>query len=292
MKGGNAVIVFALQALHDAGVLHDRPITVFLTGDEEQPGALPLTRLELIEEARRSSIALGFEGASGPASATVARRGVSAWRLDVEARTGHSSRIFSDTPGYGAVYEAARILDAFRRALAGEPDLTLNPGVLAAGAEAGVDADNAEGRAAGKSNIIAARAVATGDLRFLTQDQLEMARSTMRNIARQNLPGTRATLVFEDRYPAMAPSDANTRLLRVFDAVSRDLGTGTIHPDDPAQRGAADVSFVAPFVAAMDGLGPQGAGAHAEGESLSIPSVRIATQRAALLIYRLTHPTN
>jgi glutamate carboxypeptidase len=59
--------------------------------------------------------------------------------------------------------------------------------------------------------------------------------------------------------------------------------------NDPSKRGAADISFAAPHVAAsMDGLGPKGGHDHTPQEWLDVPSVRDATARAALLIYRLT----
>ena len=57
---------------------------------------------------------------------------------------------------------------------------------------------------------------------------------------------------------------------------------------DPGARGAADISFAAPFVDALAGLGPLGRGAHAEGESLELDSIPVATARAAVFIYRLT----
>ena len=288
MKGGNAVILFALKALQDAGALQDAAITVMLTGDEEDPGDVEVVRRELIAEARRADAVLEFEGSAGPHHATIARRGVSRWQLDVEARTGHSSQIFTDALGYGAVYEVARILDAFRRALDSETYLTLNPGIAVAGTGATLDQTGSIAEASGKSNILASRAIVEGDLRFMTEEQKEMARSTMRNIVRQNLPGTRATITFRDRYPAMPPTAGNERLFRLFDAASRDLGLGGIQPIDPGVRGAADVSFAAPYADALAGLGPNGGGAHAEGERMVVASLRIATLRAALLIYRLT----
>jgi glutamate carboxypeptidase len=288
MKGGNAVILFGLKALFDAGALRDATITVMLTGDEEDPGEVDVVRRELIAEAKRAAAVLEFEGSAGPHHATIARRGVSRWQLVVEARTGHSSQIFTESLGYGAVYEVARILDAFRRALDSETYLTLNPGLAVAGTEAAFDKTGSIGEASGKTNVLASHAVVEGDMRFMTEDQKEMARSTMRNIVRQNLPGTRATITFRDRYPAMPPTAGNERLFRLFDTASRDLGFGGIQPIDPGARGAADISFAAPHADALAGLGPNGGGSHAEGEHMEIASLRIATQRAALLIYRLT----
>ncbi|MEZ4702724.1 MAG: M20/M25/M40 family metallo-hydrolase [Rhodothermales bacterium] len=290
MKGGNAVILYALAALQEAGALHDAAITVMLTGDEEDPESIEIERRELIDEARRADVALGFEGSVGPHHATIARRGVSEWALEVESRTGHSSQIFTDAMGYGAVFEAARILDAFRRALSGEENLTINPGLVVGGAEATYDALAAAGEAEGKTNVLAARVIVQGDLRFLTEEQKEMARSTMRNIARQNLPGTRATITFREGYPAMSPTEGNQRLFRLFDTTSRDLGHGGIQPIDPGLRGAADISFASTYTDALSGLGPMGSGSHAVGERLDIASLEIATIRAAVFIYRLTRP--
>ena len=59
-------------------------------------------------------------------------------------------------------------------------------------------------------------------------------------------------------------------------------------PADPMLRGAGDASFVAPFVAALDGLGAPGSGMHAPGESVNLAGLPLQSKRIALLIYRLT----
>jgi glutamate carboxypeptidase len=110
----------------------------------------------------------------------------------------------------------------------------------------------------------------------------------MREIVARNLHRTSAQITFSDGYPAMAPTEGNKKLLEIYDQVSRDLGYGPITPLDPAARGAADISFVAPHIDALSGLGPHGSGAHSVEDRLHLPSLAIATQRAALLIYRLT----
>jgi glutamate carboxypeptidase len=70
--------------------------------------------------------------------------------------------------------------------------------------------------------------------------------------------------------------------------VNRDLGTPTMEALDPGRRGAADVSFVAPYVDALAGLGANGSGAHAPGERIDLQTLPLQVKRAALLIYRLT----
>ncbi len=55
----------------------------------------------------------------------------------------------------------------------------------------------------------------------------------------------------------------------------------------PARRGAADISFVAPYADGLAGMGPDGAGSHAEGESVDLRSFTRQAQRAAILMSRL-----
>ncbi len=289
MKGGDVVILYALKALHSAGLLKDTQIIVAFTGDEENTGKpLSVSRKDLIEAARRSDAALAFETATGFGEATVARRGSSGWRLEVTGRQAHSAGVFSPRVGDGAIYEAARILNAFHDQLKGEQYLTFNPGIIMGGTEVDYDAAAGTGQVSGKGNIVAKTAVVTGDLRFISEEQKERARSTMRQIVAQCLPGTAAKITFQDSYPAMPPTPGNEALLAVLNRISLDLGHGPVKPYDPGARGAGDVSFVAPYVSSIDGLGVMGSGAHSLHETMNPRTFQALTQRAALLIYRLT----
>lgn len=287
MKGGDVAIIGALRALDAVGALKDAQVIVVMTGDEESAGApLELARKDLIDAAKRSDIALAFEG--GRASrGSIARRGASSWTITTSARQAHSAGVFSTGSGYGAVYELARILDTFRREMAGEPTLTFNPGLIAGGTDVVRDSSGTSVTATGKANIISPKAFASGDLRFLRESQKDSARAHMRAIVAQHLPGTNAEITFKDAYPAMPPTDAGLQLLSRFDAVSRALGYGAVEGDPPESRGAGDVSFVAPFVTGMDGLGVSGRGAHSPEESVNLNSLVMATERAAVLMYRL-----
>jgi glutamate carboxypeptidase len=88
----------------------------------------------------------------------------------------------------------------------------------------------------------------------------------------------------------MPPTAANLALLKKYSQASIKLGYGEVNQLDPSSRGAGDISHIASMVsAALAGLGPAGTGAHSEKETLDIHSLPIQTQRAALLIYWLTH---
>ncbi len=290
MKGGDVVIVYALKALKDAGQLDAMNVTVVMTGDEERAGSpLEKARAALRAAAEAADVALAFEnGDSNPHTAVVARRGSTGWRLDVTGTPSHSSQLFQPGVGAGAIFEAARILHGFHERLAGEPLLTFNPGVILGGTDVTYDDFEAKGTAYGKSNVVAGHTVVTGDLRTISRDQLESARARMAFIARQNLPGTSATITFDDGYPPMAPTDGNRRLLGLFDQVSRDLGYGPVAAVDPRNAGAADVSFTAGQVdMALDGLGPGGGNDHTVREWLDVPTLAEQTSRSAVLMYRL-----
>jgi glutamate carboxypeptidase len=291
-KGGVVVIVAALRAMRAAGTLEDANVTVVLTGDEERVGSpVAVARRDLIEAGRAADFALEFENLAvddGAEFGTVARRSSTNWTLTATGRTGHSSGVFGDTLGYGAIYETARILDGFRRELP-EPNLTYNVGVIAGGTPAEIDAEGFNVTASGKTNIVASTAIARGDLRTLTPEQDARARAGMQAIVDDHLPRTDAELVFADTgYPPMAPSEGNRALLARLNAVNRNLGLPEMAEYDPARRGAADSGFVAADVDTLGGLGISGGGAHAEGEWVDLDSLVRQSQRAAVLISRLS----
>lgn len=290
MKGGDVIIVQAIKALNAAGLLDELNVVVVMTGDEEDTGEPQARAREaLVDAANGAKYALGFEDGPGdPRYAVTARRGTSAWKLEVTATPAHSSQIFRSDIGFGAIYEIARAIDGFRQRLAGEAFLTFNPGVVLGGTLVGFDDAQSRGTAAGKSNVVAERAVATGDLRTLSKAQLERARNVMNQVAAASLPHTRATLTFTDGYPPLAPTEGNAQLLARYDRVSRDLGLGAVAAVSPARAGAADVSFVADRVPAIiDGIGLMGHDDHTPGETADLSTLPSQTKRAALLMYRL-----
>lgn len=287
MKGGNLVAIHALRALHAAGALEGAQIIAVFSGDEESPGKpLSVARGALIEAARRSDVALAFETAIRT-TVTVARRGSMSWTLETEGVSAHSSGIFSDNVGDGAVYEAARILNTFREELRGEDGLTFNAALVAGGTTASLE--GTEARATGKPNITAGKAIVRGDLRCMNQQQVDRVKARMQEIVAHNLPRTSATLKFnEDSYPPMAATPENYALLAQLARVSRDLGYGDVEAFDPKGRGAGDISFVAPIIPGLDGLGIRGDWAHSPNESADLASVPELVKRTAVLIHRLT----
>ncbi|MET0657591.1 MAG: M20/M25/M40 family metallo-hydrolase, partial [Steroidobacteraceae bacterium] len=295
MKGGIVVALTALRALQAAHGLDDLDLTLVLNGDEEDLGEpRDVSRATLIAEAKRADIALGLENAADdPGTAVIGRRSSSHWRLDVHGRTAHSSRIFNEEVGAGAGYELARVLSSFYEQLHEERNLTFSPGVILGGSHVELDADAMRGAVSGKTNIVADRAIALGDIRALTPAQLERAAGSMQAIVSKSLPQTTSTLTFTHNYPPMPPTAGNERLLALYDGVSRALGQGSVKALDPARAGAADISFAAAYVPmSLDGLGLLGGKAHTAQEFADLRTFPVQTQRLALLLYRLTREQN
>jgi glutamate carboxypeptidase len=292
MKGGVVIMVSALRALQAAGALTSMNVVVVLTGDEESAGdPQEAARAALVAAAQGAAVAMGFEdGAGDPRTAVIGRRGTTGWTLTVTGTAAHSSQIFRPDIGYGAIFEAARILDAFRTTLAGEPHLTFNPALALGGTQVQVDAVQSRGTAFGKDNVIPEHTVVSGDLRALSKEQFARARERMTALATTGaLAGTRAAIVFDEGYPPLALTDGNRALLAMYDQASRDVGAGPVTAVDPDRAGAADVSFVAGHVPMiLDGIGQMGDGGHTVNETADLSTLPSQTKRAALVLFRLT----
>ena len=290
MKGGNTIIIAALRALKNLNLLDNVSIKVLLTGDEESSGQpLSLSKQAIVDGAIWADIALGFEnGDNNINTGMAARRGYTGWTLNVTGKPAHSSQIFNDAVGYGAIYETARILEAFRAQLEPEENLTFNPGMIIGGTSIDFDVAKSSGSAFGKSNVIAQQAKVKGDLRALSNKQLKIAKQTMQNIVKNNLNHTQAELIFAVGYPPMALTQGNLDLLAQYSQISQDLGYNVVEPANPRNAGAADISFAAEHVdMSLDGLGLMGSGAHTKNETADLTSLNKNIEKAAILIYRL-----
>ncbi|HFB55495.1 MAG TPA: M20 family peptidase, partial [Hellea balneolensis] len=239
MKGGDVMIIAALRALKSAGVLENVSIKVVMTGDEESSGRpLAKSKKALIDAADWADIALGFEDGDGNIkTAVIARRGSVNWTLDVTGKAAHSSQIFTDEVGYGAVLEAARILDGFRSYVSNVPNLTFNPGRVMGGTRVEEDNTTNSGSVFGKRNVVAQIFKATGGIRAISPQQLAEAKTKMQAITQDNLAHTSAVLNFGEGYPPLAPTDGNKKLLAMYSAVSTSLGYAPVIAVDPRRAG-------------------------------------------------------
>lgn len=292
MKGGDVIILAALRALKEANLLDKMSIEVVMTGEEENSGRpLNLSKKALFDAAERADVALAFENGDGkPTTIVTTRRGSKDWSLVVTGVRSHSSQVFTDKVGVGAIYETSRILNDFYLKLSGFHNLTYNPGVILGGTKVAYDSMTSSGNAFGKKNVVAQKTIVTGDLRATSLSQQDSAMKIMQQICAENYPGTSAKLNFRSGgYPPLAETTGNLKLLKLYNEVSLDLGFGEVTAVDPRKAGAADVSFTAGFVdMAVDGLGLSGGHGHTTDETGNLNMLPVQAKRAAVLMYRLT----
>jgi glutamate carboxypeptidase len=302
MKGGDVVLLQVLEALQASGELAGMNISVAFTGDEETPGmdtdgTYNTTRSTLIDMGKQSDYVLAFEPATGNMnSIKTYRRGSSTWFMTMKAKTGHSSLVFNKDMGPGANYPVSFILSRFYRDLRTDHALTFNLGHVIGGTK--IDRDTPySAKVMGKDNVIPAVAEVYGDIRFLTPQILQDTRDKMRNIMTEEIDAINdeydekahvsGTITFGDRYPAMVETAGNLELLGKLSTASVDLGFGPL-VHFTANGGAADASFVAPYVkGVVDGLGPFTSGMHSTDEVSDLNSVKVAAKRAAVFMLRL-----
>ncbi len=292
MKGGDVIIILAMKALKEAGVLDDMTIEIIMTGDEEKSGnPIELSKKDLIDGAKRADIALGFENADGKAQTMVtSRRGSLDWELKVNGKSAHSSQVFTENVGVGAIYEASRILNEFYQKLTNEENLTFNPGFIIGGTSLDANNELTGGTALGKTNVVAQEVIVRGDIRAVSLEQLERAKQIMIGITSKSYNGTISEIIFGDGgYPPLASTSGNKALLERYSEVSQDLGFGGITAVNPRNAGAADISFTSGYVEmAMDGLGLTGGGDdHTVRETGNLNHLSVQAKRAAVLLYRL-----
>ena len=290
MKGGNVMIIWVMRALKDSGLLDNYRFRIIMTGDEELSGKpLSKSKKAIVDLAKWADIALGFEDGDGDIkTAVTARRGAINWNLAITGKAAHSSQIFREDIGYGAIYETSRILEAFREQLSKEENLTFNPGLLVAGTKVVHQPKDNSADAFGKNNVIAQTAKVTGDIRAQSPAQLTRVKAQMEKIVANGLPHTSAKIEFNKGYPPMAATSGNKQLLSLYSEVSQALGYGPVEAVNPLRAGAADISFAAGHVKmALDGLGLMGEGGHTKDEVADMTSFSKNAHKSALLIYRL-----
>jgi glutamate carboxypeptidase len=169
-----------------------------MTGDEEASGRpLALSKKAFVDAALWADIALGFEdGDSNINTAVTSRRGSVNWNLSVTGRPAHSSQIFSDKVGDGAIFEAVCMLNEFRVQLKDEVLLSFNPGRIVVGTRVTEDVNGSSMNAFGKTNEEAKALLVKGGIRAASPEQLVRAKQRMQHIAAQNLNHTSALLTF------------------------------------------------------------------------------------------------
>jgi glutamate carboxypeptidase len=243
MKGGVACVLEALSRAHPR-----RPVIFLATCDEETGSA---TSRSLIEELARGSRAVLVPEPPLPGGlAKTRRKGVAVYRVTARGRASHAG--LAPEEGVNAVVELAHQ-------------------VLAMGAleDTGAGTTLSVGRIAGgtATNVVPALAWADVDVRFTTAAEAERMDRAIRELG-AHLAGADVSVEGAINRLPMERSPASVAL---FEAARLAAAEDGWELGEGLSGGASDGSFTAAMgIPTLDGLGPQGGGAHARTEHVLI----------------------
>lgn len=258
MKSGVTLAAFAMRALKEFGRKTRRPVTFLMTCDEETGSHFSRDIIE--DEARGARAALVLEPPVPGGAVKTARKGVGEFELLVKGRSAHAGN--DPRAGVSAVTELAHQILAINSLMDFERGTTLNVGVVHGGV---------------LSNVVAAEARATVDMRFQVVEEGHRVEEAMRSLT-PVIEGARLEVLGGINRPPLVRTEESGALF----AHARSLASEVEYDlQEAAVGGGSDGNFIAAMgVPVLDGLGVDGSGAHAEHEHILIRDI---PRRAALL---------
>lgn len=255
MKAGVVQMLFALGLLGERRQLDG--VTMVLTTDEELGS--PSSRELLGEEARGAQAALVLEPSLAGALKTE-RKGVAVYRLDATGRAAHAG--LNPEAGVNAALEVARAVVDLEGLSNPALGTTVTPSRISAGTA---------------TNTVPARASAHFDVRFATVDEAERVGAGFAAV-RPLQAGATLEVEREVFVPPLERSSSQELFGRAR-RLAVDLGLGEL--EQASVGGGSDGNHLAAAgVPTLDGLGPVGDHAHAEGEFVVVSAM---AERAALV---------
>ena len=263
MKAGLVQTIWALRILDRRGLRPRRPLTILWNTDEEAGSA---ASRELIEtQAATAAACLVMEPSLPGGRAKTSRRGVGILTVRVEGRAAHAG--LDPERGINAITELAHIVTAAGELSAPERGTTVNVGLIRGGS---------------RTNVVPAEASADVDIRMDGPAEGQRLIAALRDL-RARHPQARVEWTGGVNRPPLV-RDAGVlalyeRARRLAAELDWELGEGSA-------GGGSDGNIVAGLgVPVLDGLGPDGDGAHARHEQVRIADLpRRAALLAALLL--------
>ena len=258
MKASAAIALTVIKALHQGAGLPERRISLMFNSDEETGSH---TSQELIQsQAKEHDLVLCLEPALPDGSLKTWRKGIGMFELEVVGRMAHAGANPSD--GVNAIHEMAYQIRQITELADEEAGSTLNIDLIEGGT---------------RTNVIAARASASVDIRVKTEEERSRVASGLDNL-RPLHPEAQLLVSGEWNRPPMPRTEA---MIRTFTR-AKEIGAGIgLVLTEGGSGGGSDANFVAPLgVPVLDGLGAVGAGAHTEKEYIRTESI---PERMALL---------
>jgi glutamate carboxypeptidase len=258
----------AVEVLCDQAGFDDFAAITLVCSPDEEIGS-PFSRPLIEALAGEHDVAVGLEAARTNGALVSARKGISAFTIEVRGRAVHAG--VRPAEGVNAVLEAAHKTVALQALNGRWPGVTCNVGVL---------------RGGNRTNVVADRAVMQVEVRAATTAAFDQAMDEVgRIVAATTVEGARTELLPAHRHPPMERTPAVAALVGEAQAVARDLG---FEVGEAATGGAGDANTTAAAgLPTIDGLAPVGGEAHGPDEWLDLDSVVPRTALLAGLLARL-----
>lgn len=253
MKGGIVVLLYSLQALMEAAPDLYRSLDLAVILNSEEEIGSPTSTPYIIREAKESDTVCVLEPARPKGQVVIKRKGVGKYCLTVHGKAAHAG--VQPELGISAIEEVARTTVELHALTDFEDGLTVNVGVIKGGS---------------RSNIIAEQAYAEIDVRAVDQAQMDHADKELNRVCRPHRDGIRMELTGGIEFPPMLKTQRSLELLRLVQEAGREVGAD-IH--EIFTGGGSDGNNTSHYAPTIDGLGPQGTGAHSPDETLIVSTL-------------------
>jgi len=258
MKGGMVVLYYALQVLRARGLGPQRRLQVLFTSDEEIGS--PTSRSVIEQTASGAAVVYVLESPLPGGTLKTARKGTGDYFVRIQGRAAHAG--VEPQKGISATQELAHQVLALHALNDYAFGTTINVGVVHAGT---------------RPNVVAAEAEAHVDVRVQTLVEAERIDAAIRGL-RPVVAG--AVLEIEGGLNR-PPMERSAAMAALFDEARRIAAGMGVDLHEGSTGGGSDGNFTAALgVATLDGLGPEGEGAHAAHEHVDTESF---PRRAALV---------
>lgn len=236
----------------------DRPVYLFVSCDEESGSITTRSAIESL--ASRSMAALVLEPPLPHGGVKTARKGIGSFKLKATGRAAHAG--LEPERGISAILELSHQIIALHDLNDSSTGVSLNVGVVSGGS---------------LINVVPAEATAEIDVRCWTlEDQRRVERQILG--LKPHLEGARLEVTGSFKRPPMERSDSVVQLYNLARGIGKEIG---LRLTEGAAGGGSDGNFIAALgKPVLDGLGPEGAGAHAPNEHIIVSKL---PQRATLV---------
>lgn len=256
MKGGLVVMLEALRALREVGLLDAIPLRMIVVGDEEVGS--PEGRAVIQREAAGARAALVFEAGRAFDRIITARKGTGSAKVVARGVAAHAAN--DHARGRNAIWALSRFVDRAQRLTDYERGVTVNVGVVRGGDAKNTVPDHAECEIDFRF-VHAADGVAT----------FEALRVAAAEAAR-DVDGTSLELTGGPNRMPLERTPENLAVYEAYAACARAAGLGS--EEAALIAGGSDASSTASIgIPSIDGLGPRGAGFHTKDERVEVASL-------------------